>query len=901
MVYQNFLREFWSIDVTYDLFPSTDKTEQCPLREFLIKVLVLNGQRPLTLDFKTLSSSTGLDYNNGKYEAHPTPKAIKKVLGKITINPSSLDKTLVLKNSFPVAYRILFTFVIQDEKFGFLPGILSHSNFTKDPSKVTDIELTAHMIAVNSQKDSVSPLPLAAKLKKRKSQTVTPTLPKSRGPKVLGTLSKKSKRHKSKNPPIETKARLKSRRVLKGQLGTKTQEGNIPPVDIEPIHTTVGGPSGTGAKYNVDETQSTRLRPSPAIESNLDDLQNKNPSVTETGESTSSILSKPEIKFVKAADRPTETKTDKVETAKKPAVKYAKMYRRTSKSSNVRGNQRNWNNLKSQQLVKNFVMKNKACFNCGDFDHLSYDYGKWVEKGKSRTKNNTHKIIPSRTVFHKADRSSIKTNRPNMNVAQPNRRSFYKPSHSYVSRPFQGRSAARTQPRVPTVNKRFPTVDLKFSTSARCVNTAAPRPNMNSTRPKNTQDLVVILIQRVKRLERELKARTPPTKIHKVDRGRSRRSIKFKGGLLGIKCSKSFPLLVMKIPLLVHFPTKILISGTTESDEEEVLAAREDIDEDPHVAEEEHHEEAEVSYADIKASIDQYYDENIAHRDQTDKLIEASMISLEKSSTTISDIYQGLDVITQLLRDINNASTMKDLQAHALKQEEVSGIATESDEDPLKKLVPASTIVRLDPDEEEVKVKVPSSTIVRQRNVVQEEAKKLGINPKEEISTKDGEQFKKAQDAWPSRLCAQAQSGDDTLFHKQAYMEYIQLVFCKLFEMPKERHQACPTRMHGSLLPSFQGYVLNHGWIPPPDHLFGGDTGVSPAGSIVASLENVNGFLAVYTPSDDLISTYFKQKGVVPEIVLYIFKEFDFLLGRHALDNKIPRMIVCEVSKPWGT
>ncbi|GJV18289.1 hypothetical protein Tco_1367309, partial [Tanacetum coccineum] len=29
----------------------------------------------------------------------------------------------------------------------------------------------------------------------------------------------------------------------------------------------------------------------------------------------------------------------------------------------------------------------------------------------------------------------------------------------------------------------------------------------------------------------------------------------------------------------------------------------------------EQHEEATVSYADIKAFIDQYYDENIAHRD----------------------------------------------------------------------------------------------------------------------------------------------------------------------------------------------------------------------------------------------------------------------------------------------
>nr|GEV85933.1 hypothetical protein [Tanacetum cinerariifolium] len=76
-----------------------------------------------------------------------------------------------------------------------------------------------------------------------------------------------------------------------------------------------------------------------------------------------------------------------------------------------------------------------------------------------------------------------------------------------------------------------------------------------------------------------------------------------------------------------------------------------------------------------------------------------------------------------------------------------------------------------------------------------------------------------------SRLYAEAQSGDDTLFHKQAYMKYTQLVFCKLFGMPRERHQVYPTRMHNYLLLSFQGYILNHGLIPPPDHLFGGDMG----------------------------------------------------------------------------
>ncbi|GJS80428.1 ribonuclease H-like domain-containing protein [Tanacetum coccineum] len=49
-------------------------------------------------------------------------------------------------------------------------------------------------------------------------------------------------------------------------------------------------------------------------------------------------------------------------------VKYAEMYR----SQKPRGNQRNWNNQKSQQLGNDFVMHNKACYVCGSFDHLQY-------------------------------------------------------------------------------------------------------------------------------------------------------------------------------------------------------------------------------------------------------------------------------------------------------------------------------------------------------------------------------------------------------------------------------------------------------------------------------------------------------------------------------------------------
>nr|GEV66257.1 hypothetical protein [Tanacetum cinerariifolium] len=82
------------------------------------------------------------------------------------------------------------------------------------------------------------------------------------------------------------------------------------------------------------------------------------------------------------------------------------------------------------------------------------------------------------------------------------------------------------------------------------INTAAPRPNVNNARPKTTQDLVIKLIQRVNKLEKELKARTLPTKIQNVDvKGRSRSIMAW----VPKKCV--FPLPVMKISLLEYFAT----------------------------------------------------------------------------------------------------------------------------------------------------------------------------------------------------------------------------------------------------------------------------------------------------------------------------------------------------------
>nr|GEY35687.1 ribonuclease H-like domain-containing protein [Tanacetum cinerariifolium] len=88
----------------------------------------------------------------------------------------------------------------------------------------------------------------------------------------------------------------------------------------------------------ADDTITDYSRPSPSIESKSNDLQNNSTFVSENGESTSSILPKPEIKFVKATDSPTVIKTNKDETVRKPSVKYFELYRKTSKSSNVKGN-----------------------------------------------------------------------------------------------------------------------------------------------------------------------------------------------------------------------------------------------------------------------------------------------------------------------------------------------------------------------------------------------------------------------------------------------------------------------------------------------------------------------------------------------------------------------------------
>nr|GEW36762.1 retrovirus-related Pol polyprotein from transposon TNT 1-94 [Tanacetum cinerariifolium] len=135
-----------------------------------------------------------LGYNQGAYVSHPSPEAVKDELAKFATNEVLVNRTPVLKMVFLMAWRILFTLVIQDEKFRSLPSILSNSNFTKDPSEVIEIELTALMIVVNNLETLVSPFLFSGKKKKRKSQNVSKPKPKTQGSEASGSLPQEKKK-----------------------------------------------------------------------------------------------------------------------------------------------------------------------------------------------------------------------------------------------------------------------------------------------------------------------------------------------------------------------------------------------------------------------------------------------------------------------------------------------------------------------------------------------------------------------------------------------------------------------------------------------------------------------------------------------------------------------------------
>ncbi|GJX68396.1 hypothetical protein Tco_0304123, partial [Tanacetum coccineum] len=69
----------------------------------------------------------------------------------------------------------------------------------------------------------------------------------------------------------------------------------------------------------------------------------------------------------------------------------------------------------------------------------------------------------------------------------------------------------------------------------------------------------------------------------------------------------------------------------------------------------EKHKEAAVSYADLRPSIEGYYEENVDHVYQTDKLVKATMNYLDKNSTKRADLLKALNGITEILKAVQEA------------------------------------------------------------------------------------------------------------------------------------------------------------------------------------------------------------------------------------------------------
>ncbi|GJT87955.1 hypothetical protein Tco_1069672 [Tanacetum coccineum] len=170
-------------------------------------------------------------------------------------------------------------------------------------------------------------------------------------------------------------------------------------------------------------------------------------------------------------------------------VKYAKMYR----SQTPRGNQRNWNNQKSQQLGSDFVMYNKACFVCGSFDHVqancNYHQRERMVSGNNYTRVNfnysakkahpsAYRNIVPRAVLMKTGLRPLNTARP-VNTAHPKTTvysarpmsCFSKSAQSTVKRPYQIKTALTNKnfsQKVNTAKGSF------YTTRPKVVNTARP-------------------------------------------------------------------------------------------------------------------------------------------------------------------------------------------------------------------------------------------------------------------------------------------------------------------------------------------------------------------------------------------------------------------------------------------
>ncbi|GKE49727.1 putative ribonuclease H-like domain-containing protein, partial [Tanacetum coccineum] len=174
------------------------------------------------------------------------------------------------------------------------------------------------------------------------------------------------------------------------------------------------------------------------------------------------------------------TKPKNHEKPVKKSVRYAEMYR----SQSPRGNQRNWNGQKSNQLGKDFVMYNKACFICGSFNHLQINCDNHQRKGIVSRNNysrvdakithpSVNRNMSPRAVLLKTGLTPLNTVRP-VNTAHPklavhsakSKSHFFKQAQSTAKRPFY-KQTSLTRRSVHTKKRHYYTGRPKAVNTAR--------------------------------------------------------------------------------------------------------------------------------------------------------------------------------------------------------------------------------------------------------------------------------------------------------------------------------------------------------------------------------------------------------------------------------------------------
>nr|GEY67114.1 ribonuclease H-like domain-containing protein [Tanacetum cinerariifolium] len=189
--------------------------------------------------------------------------------------------------------------------------------------------------------------------------------------------------------------------IIESQRSKKVKEGVgynvVPPLAADLYLFPKKDLSWTGLPEYVNDTVTDYSRPSPTVASTSAEDQNKDTSTYDDVASTNP--SKPFVKFVKPKDSQPESKSKEQETPKKSQVKYPKQNRHSNKRR--KGNQRNWNNLKSYQLGPEFVLHKKPCYNCGDFSHLANDCRRRVQRETNRSQNHSYKSSTHRSTGHR--------------------------------------------------------------------------------------------------------------------------------------------------------------------------------------------------------------------------------------------------------------------------------------------------------------------------------------------------------------------------------------------------------------------------------------------------------------------------------------------------------------------